>query len=93
MNADQIGDILQETLTLIFVMSAPVLFTGLAVGFLISIFQAATQINEVTLVFIPKMFATGLVLWLAGSWIFQELTNFVARIEHILPTLAHGGGL
>ncbi|MBL8785092.1 MAG: flagellar biosynthesis protein FliQ [Deltaproteobacteria bacterium] len=93
MNTDQIGDLLQETLTLIFMMSAPVLFTGLAVGFLISIFQAATQINEVTLVFIPKMFATGLVLWLAGSWIFQELTNFFAHIEQILPTLAHGGGL
>jgi len=91
MNADGIGDLLQLTLTTIFMMSAPVLFTGLAVGFLVSIFQAATQINEVTLVFIPKMFATGLVLWLMGSWIFGQLASFFQEIADTLPQIAQGG--
>jgi len=91
MNVDGISDILQLTLTTVFMMSAPVLFTGLAVGFLVSIFQAATQINEVTLVFIPKMFATGLVLWLTGSWIFCELASFFQAIADKLPQIAHGG--
>ena len=91
MNTDQIGDLLQETLTLIFMMSAPVLFTGLAVGFLISIFQAATQINEVTLVFIPKMFVIGLVLWLTGDWLFEQLVMFYGEIGHALAQTAAGG--
>lgn len=92
MTADSVADILQMMLTTIFMMSAPVLFTGLAIGFLVSVFQAATQINEVTLVFIPKMFATGLVLWLAGDWIFGELATFIHEIVEHLPQVAHGGG-
>lgn len=91
MSEDGISDMLQLTLTTIFMMSAPVLFTGLAVGFLVSVFQAATQINEVTLVFIPKMFATGLVLWIFGSWIFGELASFFQTIADKLPQIAHGG--
>lgn len=91
MSADGISDILQATLTTIFMMSAPILFTGLAVGFIVSVFQAATQINEVTLVFIPKMFATGLVLWVAGSWIYGELATFIHEIAEKLPQIARGG--
>lgn len=91
MSADAIGDLLQQTLATTFAIAAPVLFTGLAVGFLVSIFQAATQINEVTLVFIPKMFATGLVIWLTGSFVFDELASFFAEIAEVLPEIAHGG--
>ncbi len=91
MSADAIGDLLQQTLATIFAISAPVLFTGLAVGFLISIFQAATQINEVTLVFIPKMFATGLVIWLTGSFVYDELASFFGEIALALPEIARGG--
>lgn len=92
LSPDQIGDLLTQTLTTIFVMSAPVLFTGLVIGFLISIFQAATQINEVTLVFIPKMFGTGLVLWFTGAFIFGELERLIIQIEHILPTISPAWG-
>jgi len=93
LTSDQIGDLLAQTLTTVFVMSAPVLFTGLVIGFLVSIFQAATQINEVTLVFIPKMFGTGLVLWVTGSFIFGELERLIDVIKVILPQIAPGGGL
>lgn len=92
LSPDQIGDLLTQTLTTIFVMSAPVLFTGLVIGFLISIFQAATQINEVTLVFIPKMFGTGLVLWFTGSFIFGELERLILQIEHLLPHIGPAWG-
>jgi len=91
MSPDQVGDLLNEVILTIFAMAAPVLFAGLIVGFVISIFQAATQINEVTLVFIPKMIATGLVLWLAGPWIFERLTIFVQHIAAALPAAAAGG--
>ncbi len=88
---NQIGDLLALTLSTIFVMAAPVLFTGLIIGFLISIFQAATQINEVTLVFIPKMFGTGLVLWMTGSFVFGELERLIDQIRAILPLITPGG--
>ena len=91
MTTDTIGDLLDTTITTIFMMASPVLFAGLAVGFLISIFQAATQINEVTLVFIPKMFVTGLVLWFTGDWLFQQLVQFYGEIGHALSSAAQGG--
>jgi len=91
MGTDTIGDLLDQTITTVFMMSAPVLFAGLAVGFLISIFQAATQINEVTLVFIPKMFVIGLVLWLTGDWLFEQLVMFYGDIGHALAATASGG--
>lgn len=91
MSVDYVGDLLAHTITTIFFIAAPVLFTGLVVGFLVSLFQAATQINEVTLVFIPKMFGTGLVLWFTGSWMFGQLSAFVQEIAAALPVLAQGG--
>ena len=90
MQPDQISDLLKDVILTIFAMAAPVLFAGLIVGFVISIFQAATQINEVTLVFIPKMMATGLVLWLAGPWIFERLTIFIHQVAVALPAAAGG---
>jgi len=87
---DQISDLLADVLLTIFAMSAPVLFAGLIVGFVISIFQAATQIQEVTLVFIPKMLAAGLVMWLAGPWIFERLSVFFHQVVSALPGAAGG---
>jgi len=91
MTPDQIGDLLAQTITTIFYIAAPVLFAGLAVGFTVAIFQAATQINEVTLVFIPKMIITGVVLWLTGSWIFEHLAGFIGEIAVVLRQTAMGG--
>jgi flagellar biosynthetic protein FliQ len=87
---DQISDLLKEVILTTFAMAAPVLFAGLIVGFVISIFQAATQIQEVTLVFIPKMIAAGLVLWLAGPWIFERLSIFIQHVAAALPAAAGG---
>ena len=67
MNPEAVGDLLEKSLSAVFMMSAPMLFVGLVVGVLISLFQAATQIQEVTLVFVPKIIAVGLAMWIAPS--------------------------
>ncbi|MFT7582359.1 MAG: flagellar biosynthetic protein FliQ [Myxococcota bacterium] len=93
MSGDQIGDLLNKAILTIFAISAPVLFVGLAIGFFVSIFQAATQINEVTLVFIPKMMGAGLVLWYSGGWIVEQLMTFTLEVETVVQSIAQGGAL
>ncbi len=70
-------------------IAAPVLLVSLLVGSLISLVQAATQINEVTLTFIPKMIAIGLVLALLGSWMLQNLIVFTTNLFNSLPNFVH----
>jgi flagellar biosynthetic protein FliQ len=69
------------------ILSAPVLAVTLIIGILVSLFQAATQINEVTLTFVPKVIGTGLILLLMGSWMAQQLLSFTANIFMNLPNL------
>ena len=71
------------TMTIIAVLLLPALFVGL----LVSIFQAATQINEVTLSFIPKLLVTFLVLIIGGPWILKSLLGFMSRIFEDIPHL------
>ena len=61
-------------------VAAPVLGTGLAVGLLVSIFQATTQIQEQTLAFVPKIAAVLLAILLFGAWIIRVITNFTLRL-------------
>jgi len=60
---------------------------ALIVGLLVSVFQAATQINEVTLSFIPKLLITMLVIIIAGPWILRTLVIYTQRIFHDIPNL------
>jgi flagellar biosynthetic protein FliQ len=92
LNATDVSDLMHGTLNVVFMVAAPLMFTGLIIGFIMSIFQAATQINDVTFVFIPKLLLSGLVLWFAGPWMFQELERFFLRIFDALPAIAAGGG-
>ncbi len=92
MNPSDISDLLHGTLNCVFLVAAPLMLTGLVIGFIMSVFQAATQINDVTFVFIPKLLMTGVVLWFAGPWMFQELERFFFRIFDALPAVAAGGG-
>ncbi len=77
----------QNALMVTLILAAPVLGVSLVVGVLVSLFQAATQINEVTITFIPKIIGTALVMALLGSWMFQQLLAFTANIFTSLPTL------
>ena len=71
MNPEEVGDLFENALMAIYDMSAPMLLVGLAVGVTVSLIQAATQLQEVTLVFIPKMLAVGAVLWMYGPEIYE----------------------
>jgi flagellar biosynthetic protein FliQ len=77
----------QNAVVVMLIMAAPVLLVSLLVGSLISLIQAATQINEVTMTFIPKMVGIGLVLAVFGSWMFQQLLAFTSNIFASLPNM------
>jgi flagellar biosynthetic protein FliQ len=68
-------------------VSAPLLLTALVVGLIISIFQAATQINEATLSFIPKLLGIFVVLIVAGPWILSILTDYLRTMLTNIPNL------
>ncbi|MGD8908279.1 MAG: flagellar biosynthesis protein FliQ [Chromatiales bacterium] len=89
MTPDTVMSIGQNTLEVIGVLTGIVLLPALAVGLVIAMFQAATQINEMTLTFIPKLVVVGLVLMLAGNWMLQLLMNFSLNLIESIPELIH----
>jgi flagellar biosynthetic protein FliQ len=89
MSPDTVMSIGQNTLEVIGVLTGMVLLPALAVGLVVAMFQAATQINEMTLTFIPKLIVVGLVLMLAGNWMIQLLMNFSLNLIESIPELLH----
>lgn len=79
----------QQTITLTLVLAGPILLVSLLIGSLVSLVQAATQINEVTMTFIPKMVGIILVLLLLGSWMLQQILVFTSNLFNSLPGLIH----
>ena len=79
--------VFQEAISTVIQVSAPVLLIGLVVGLLVSIFQAMTQINEQTLVFIPKILAILLSLLLFGSWMLTKLCEFTQGLFENIATM------
>jgi flagellar biosynthetic protein FliQ len=77
----------QQAMQVTLLISAPILGVGLLVGLLVSIFQAATQLNEMTLSFIPKLFAMFITLVLAGPWMIGTLLDFMRRLYGSIPGL------
>jgi len=77
----------REALMLALLISAPLLVTALAVGVLVGLFQAATQINEMTLSFIPKVLAMAAVLIVAGPWMLRLLVEYTKRLIEGIPGL------
>ncbi len=80
-------DIGRHAIELTLMISAPLFIAALAVGLLVSIFQAATQINEATLSFVPKMVAIFITLVLAGPWMLTVMTDYVRRLYEAIPSL------
>ncbi|MEW8507796.1 MAG: flagellar biosynthesis protein FliQ [Candidatus Thiodiazotropha sp.] len=87
MSPDTVMSIGQNALEVIGILAGLVLLPALAVGLIIAMFQAATQINEMTLTFIPKLVVVGLVLMLAGNWMLQLLMNFSMNLIESIPEL------
>ena len=87
MTPDTVVAMIRQALELAMIAAGPLLLVSLLVGLLISVFQAATQINEMTLTFIPKLFVMFLVLVLIGPWTLQLLVDYVIRLISSIPTL------
>ena len=85
MDAQQVLSTGQQGLTILLMVSAPVLGVVLVVGLVISVFQAATQISEATLSFVPKIVAAVLVLAVAGPWMLTTLVEYLQRTLQSLP--------
>ena len=77
----------QRAMELAILVSAPLLLAALIVGVLISLFQAATQINEMTLSFVPKLLVLVVVLLLAGPWMLELLIDFTRNLFKDIPNL------
>ncbi len=79
MDATQVMSHGQEGLAILLMVAAPMLLTVLVVGLVVSIFQAATQLNEATLSFVPKMIAAVVVVAVAGPWMLTTLVEYLQR--------------
>jgi len=66
-------------------LAAPILLASLAVGLIVAMFQAATQINEMTLSFVPKLMIIAVVMMAAGPWMIRQITGFTTRLFENVP--------
>ena len=88
MDAAQVFTVGQQALTTLLMVAAPVLVAVLVVGILVSIFQAATQINEATLTFVPKLLAAVAVMGVAGPWMLTSLVEYLRSVLMSLGSAA-----
>jgi len=77
----------QNALELTLLVAAPMLLSALVVGLVVSVFQAATQINEMTLSFIPKLIAIFAALLISGPWLITMMTDYMRRLITSIPTM------
>jgi flagellar biosynthesis protein FliQ len=85
MTPEKVMDIGRQAIEMALILSAPLLLTALVIGLIVSIFQAATQINEQTLSFIPKLVGMFIVLILAGPWMLQMMVDYIRRLFESIP--------
>ena len=87
MTAQMVLTIGHEALTLLLMVAMPLLGTIMAVGLLVSVFQAVTQIHEATLAFVPKLIAALVVFAIAGPWMLTTLVDFLRRTIEAIPSV------
>ena len=90
MNPAVVIDIGVQALVVAAKLGAPMLVTALVVGFAISVFQSITQIQEVTLSFVPKAVAVALALVICGQWMIAEIVTFTQTLFERIPQLVGG---
>ena len=91
MTPEAVLDIGMQGLIVAAKLAAPILITALVVGFAISLLQSITQVQEVTLSFVPKFLAVGVALLVAGNWMMAEIIAFTQDMFARLPQLLGGG--
>ncbi|MDI5922809.1 flagellar biosynthesis protein FliQ [Halomonas sp. LR5S13] len=87
MTPEEVMNIAYQGMRVTLLLAGPLLLTALATGLLVSLFQAATQINEMTLSFIPKILAVFAVLVLAGPWLLKLITTFTIELFSNIPSM------
>ena len=87
MSAEQVMEIMKDAMLVAFEIAGPLLIISIAVGLLVAIFQAATQIHEQTLTFVPKLIVIALVLLALGSWMSKVMNEFVVELFAIMAAL------
>jgi flagellar biosynthetic protein FliQ len=87
MTPGTVMEIGRQAIEVTLIMSAPMLLTALIVGLIVSIFQAATQLNEATLQFVPKLVVMFMVLLLVGPWMLQYMMDYIQRLFESIPQL------
>lgn len=84
MTISQVTEILQAAMIAALKLSAPILIVSVAIGLVVSIFQAATQIHEQTLTFVPKLVAIAAILVILGPWMMETMNNFMVYIFEMI---------
>ncbi len=87
MTAEFVMGLGREAISLVLLMAAPMLGFGLVVGLIISIFQAVTQVHEMTLTFIPKIVAVAVAMIVFLPWMISIITEFTTRLFELIPSL------
>ncbi len=88
MDESMVLSLARDALTVILYLASPILLVSLVVGSIISLLQAATQVNEVTLTFVPKIIGIILIILVLGSWMLQQIISFTVNLFTSLPNLA-----
>lgn len=87
MTPSTVIDIGRQAIEITLMMSAPLFLAALITGLIVSIFQAATQINEMTLTFVPKLVAVFVTMVVTGHWMITLITDFTRRLLESIPTM------
>jgi flagellar biosynthetic protein FliQ len=89
MTPEMVMQLCRNALEIALILAGPVLIFGLVAGLTVAVFQALTQINEMTLIFIPKIAATVLAIVLFGPWMLQKLVNYTTALFESIPGVTH----
>lgn len=87
MTPETVMTIGQRALEMAVLLAAPLLLTVLLIGLLVGVFQAATQINEMTLSFIPKLIGMAVALMFAGPWMLKQMIGYTRMLIESIPTM------
>jgi len=85
MNDTAIIELATQAMIVALKLSAPILLTSLCVGFVVSLFQSMTQIQEFTLAFVPKLVAVGVALLISGNWMLHTLMSYTESLWSSIP--------
>ena len=86
MSPEIVLELVQQALWTALLLASPILSAALVVGVAVSILQAATQVNEMTLTFVPKLAVVAATIWVAGGWMLEQWLNYASQLWLNLAT-------